>query len=90
MPIDKYAAREWRARLRDVLNTIWDPIGGCPTDEYDAYVGKIASLVRDGASDDLIREYLRWSEAEHMGLGEPPTTRLDETLIAIRALGPIP
>jgi hypothetical protein len=56
MSIDKYAAREWRARLRDVLNTIWDPIGDCPADEYDVYVGKIASLVREGAADDLLRE----------------------------------
>jgi hypothetical protein len=89
MSVDKQAAREWLARLQNVLNTIWDPIGGCPTDEYDTFVMKIASMVRDGASDDLIREYLRWSEAEHMGLGEPSATRLDQTMIAIRALGPI-
>jgi hypothetical protein len=88
--VDKYAAREWRKRLQSVLNTVWDPIGGCPDDEYDAYVGKIASLVRDGASDDVLREYLRCSETEHMGLGEPDPVRLDRTLTAINALGPIP
>ena len=82
--------QEWRARLRDVFNTIWDPIGGCPIDEYDAYVGKVASLVKTGASDEVIRQYLRWSEAEHMGLGEPDPSRLDRTLAAIRVLGPIP
>ena len=88
--MDKYAAREWRACLRGVCNTIWDPIGGCPDDEYDSYVGKVASLVRSGASDDVLRQYLRWSETEHMGLSEPDPLRLDRTLNAIRALGPIP
>jgi hypothetical protein len=89
MTVDKYAAREWRKRLRDVLNSTWDPIGDCPDDEYDTYVGKIAALVRDGASAGVLREYLRWSEAEHMGLGEPDPVRLDRTLAAIHALGPI-
>jgi hypothetical protein len=89
MALDKYVAREWRMRLSGVFNTIWDPIGGCPADEYDAYVGKVASLVRTGASDEELRQYLCWSEAEHIGLGEPDPSRLDRTLAAIRALGPI-
>jgi hypothetical protein len=90
MADDKYAARELRIRLRDVLNTTWDPIGDCPLDEYDAYAGKIALLVRERASDNVLRDYLRWAEAEHMGLGEPNAGRLDRTLTAIRALGPVP
>ena len=89
MAVDKYAAREWRTRLWDVLNTTWDPIGGCPPDEYDAYLGKIASLARENASDDILRDYLCWVEAERMGLGEPDAGRLDRTLTAIRALGPV-
>jgi hypothetical protein len=40
MALDQYAAREWRIRLRGVLNTVWDPIGGCPADESDTYAGK--------------------------------------------------
>ena len=39
MTVDKYAARQWREKLRNVLNTVWDPIGGCPPDEYDEYLG---------------------------------------------------
>jgi hypothetical protein len=82
---------EWPARLRSIFNTIWDPIGGgVPEDEYDEFVEKVATLVRDGASDAALRQYLRWSEAEHMGLGEPDPIRLDRTLTAIRTLGPLP
>jgi hypothetical protein len=41
-----------------VLNTEWNPIGGCPPDEYDADGGKIAGMVRDGASDAELMDYL--------------------------------
>jgi len=64
-------------------------IGSCPPDEYDAYAGKIASLVKEGASDDVLRDYLRWAEAEHMRLGKPDAGRLSRTLTAIHALGPV-
>ena len=90
MTFDKSAAREWRACLRDVLNTVWDPIGGCPQDEYDSYVGKVASLIREGTREDMLREYLDWVEMTHMRLGEPDARRLDRTLAAIYALGPVP
>ena len=91
--MDKYGARAWRTRLRNVLNTVWDPIGiggGPDVYEYDGYDGKIATLVRSGAADEDIRQCLRWAQTEHMGLGEPDAARLDRTLSAIRALGPIP
>jgi len=95
-PIDKTAAREWRSRLRDVLNTIWDPIGNCPPDEYDSYGGKLAAMVREGASDDALSKYLVWAETENMGLTwseerlPAHDQRLARTVAAIRALGPIP
>jgi hypothetical protein len=69
--VDKHAAREWRARLRHVLNTVWDPIGGCPDDEYDGYAGAVARLVREGATDTAIAEYLDWASMENMQLGKP-------------------
>jgi len=53
MAIDKEASRRWRRRLREVLNEEWDPIGlraGPDDDEYEAYAGKIAAMVREGAS----------------------------------------
>jgi hypothetical protein len=89
MAIDKHGGRAWRAKLREVLNTTWDPIGGCPEDEYDGYVGKVASMVREGASDDAIRDYLRWAESEHMGFGRVDSARLERTLAYIRSLGSI-
>ena len=58
--IDKEAGRRWRRRIREVLNSKWNPIGveGLPEDEYDTYVGKVAAMLRDGASDDELSEYL--------------------------------
>lgn len=35
MAIDKQASRLWRRRIREVLNPNWDPIDGCPEDEYE-------------------------------------------------------
>jgi hypothetical protein len=70
---DEHASREWRGRLRDVLNRDWDPIGvagdGGVEDEYDGYMGKIAAMLRDNASDDELLAYLKWAEVENMGLG---------------------
>ena len=93
--IDKLASRAWRSRLRDVLNTVWDPIGNCPPDEYDSYAGKIAALVREGASDSALSKYLIWAETENMDMTWSEERRLAHherlarTIAAIRALGPI-
>ena len=46
MAIDLEASRRWHNRIREILNTDWDPIGGCPEDEYDKYVGRIAAMLR--------------------------------------------
>jgi hypothetical protein len=87
-PIDKHASRIWRGRIRDILNKYWDPIGGCPADEYDGYVGKIAALIRDGATDDELLDYMRWAEAIHMGFGKFDTDRARKVIVLLRALGP--
>ena len=47
MAIDKYASRVWRARIRDILNRDWNPIGINWEGEYDSYVGAIAAMIRD-------------------------------------------
>src|SRR5687767_11864940 len=92
--IDKEASRQWRSRIRDVLNKDWDPIGGCPEDEYDGYVGKIAAMLREGATDDQLLAYLEWAEVDHMGLGSPEEFRLPmhqqraaRVISALRSLG---
>ena len=91
MTIDKEASRRWRQRLRELLNTEWDPIGvgaGPDDDEYDAYVGQVAAMLREGADDDALFAYLTWAETEHMGLRGDPD-RLRTVIAAIRALGVI-
>jgi hypothetical protein len=86
--IDKEAFRRWRKRLRDLLNTEWDPIGGCPEDEYDGYGGTVAAMVRGGASDEELLVYLNWAETENMGLSGDKA-RLARVVALIRELGPV-
>jgi hypothetical protein len=86
-PIDKLAFRIWRGRIRDILNRDWDPIGGCPADEYDAYVGKVAAMLRGGATDSELTEYLKWAEAVHMGFGQFDTERARKVITLLRSLG---
>jgi hypothetical protein len=84
MPTDKYASREWRARIREVLNRDWDPIGGCPADEYDRYVGELAAMIRANASDDDLIRHLEWAEAKHMGFGKVDPERARRVIDQVR------
>jgi len=89
MAIDKEASRRWRRQLRKILNEEWDPIKLCvgpDDDEYDDYVGKLAAMLRDGASDDALLAYLHSAETEDMRLPGNPE-RLKRVIAAIRALG---
>ena len=49
MPADNRAARELIEQIREILTRLWDPIWhhapDAPRDEYDAYVGRIATLL---------------------------------------------
>lgn len=97
--IDKHASRAWRRRLREVLNKDWDPIGvagdGGPDDEYDSYMGKIAAMLRDNASDEELIAYLKWAEVENMGLGSEEQfdrhrPRIVAVVAALRKVGAPP
>jgi len=93
--VDKHASRAWRSRLREVLNRDWDPIGGCPEDEYDGYMGKIAAMLRDNASDEELIACLKWAEVENMGLGtaeqfDSHRNRILGVIAALRKVGPPP
>jgi hypothetical protein len=88
MPIDKEASRIWRDRIRDVLNQQWDPIGGCPPDEYDSYIDPIAGMLRDNATDDAIMRYLEWAVSVNMGLGRFAAANARDVIKSLRALGP--
>jgi len=90
MTIDKTASREWRSRIREVLNRDWDPIGDCPPDEYDSYMGKLAVMIRENVSDAELMAYLEWAEVENMGLGQFDRERGTKVVAALRKLGPPP
>ncbi len=89
LAIDKTASRRFRARIREILNRDWNPIGigDLPDDEYDDYVGKVAAIVNAGGSDQEILEYLTWAEADHMGFGKTNKERLGRVVLRIRTLG---
>ena len=91
MPIDKTAMRIWLRRIREILNRDWDPIGGCPVDEYDTCADKIAAMIRDNATDHELIAYLEWAEVERIGLGPPfDRERGQRVVSALKALGPPP
>jgi hypothetical protein len=90
MPINKEASRIWRGQIRDILNRQWDPIGGCPADEYDRYVGAIAAMIRENATDAALMEYLETAESIHMGFGRFNSERARTVIASIRKLGPAP
>jgi hypothetical protein len=85
--------------LRKVLNKDWDPIGvardGGVEDEYDSYMGKIAAMIRENATDEEMIAYLKWAEVEHMGLGSEEQfdrhrDRILRVIAALRKVGPPP
>jgi hypothetical protein len=55
-------------------------------DEYDNYVGKVATMLRESATDDQLFDYLHSVETAHMCLPGNPD-RVRQTIAAIRALG---
>ena len=70
---------EIQNRIREVLNTEWDPIGGgVPEDEYDSYIAEIYSMLqRDASAEDLAERLLR-IETDEIGLdGLPVQQRLE-------------
>ena len=74
--------------LRRLLMEEWDPIGvrGIPeaADEYDGYLGPIASRLREEASAEEIARYLTDVEEERMGLVPSPATRPRNDALARR------
>jgi len=87
MSIDKEASRVWRGRIREILNSEWDPIGGCPEDEYDSYVGTLTAMIREKASDDDLLQYLKWVESDYIGLGTFDAERARKVIASLRRLG---
>ena len=59
-------------KLKALLWQRWDPIGvnetDCPNDEYDSYALRIFSMLKAGASEGEIADYLSWAQTENMGM----------------------
>ena len=73
------------------MNCEGDPIGECPADEYDGYIGKIATMLRNNVSDQDLVAYLKWAEVDHMGLGSEAqfdSMRILKVIAALREIGP--
>ena len=88
--MDKKMVRHWQRQIRNILNQEWDPIGGCPEDEYDVYADRIIAMIRDHANDEELLNYLESAEVEDIGLGAPfDAKRGRKVVAAIRALGPL-
>jgi hypothetical protein len=66
----------------------WDPIGvrGVPeaADEYDSYLPRLVSRLREGKTADEIAAYLTWVEEEYMGKGRSRTARERNRALAAR------
>lgn len=88
------------SRLRDVGWSLWDPIGLLGAgqrwdegdaqefaDEYDTYLIEAAGLLRRGAADQDVVEFLVGIETVHIGLTLQPDTyeRARSTVVAIKA-----
>lgn len=70
---------DWKplaARVDEVLNYIWDPLGvrGVPEarGEYDSYVLQVTGLLLRGASAGDLAEFLGRLTRDRMGLHESP------------------
>lgn len=74
------------AAVRAILHQDWDPIGcGVPEDEYDSYLWPVLRLLQDGASREVVADYLRSAAAESMSC-TVPEERLSLVLDKLLAL----
>ena len=74
--------------VREVLGTIWNPVGvsGLPDDEYDAYVWPIVRLLLEGADESGLARHLH--ETEHRYFGRDTSeTKLKPVTKALLLLG---
>ena len=88
--IDKYESRRIRAEIRQVLLTVWDPIGVADEpnaqDEYDCCLGDVYHLLTSGANNEQIQDYLWKQAAEHMGLNCARKEAMMPTVQALRKI----
>ena len=87
------------SRLRDIGWSVWDPIGLLEpgqnwtdedfltfADEYDSYLMWAAGLLKRGAQDADVANYLVQAEVQYMGLvGQGAMERAAQVVTAIKA-----
>jgi hypothetical protein len=63
-----------QAHLTRLLREEWNPIGysDVPASEYDAYATRLGGILREGASEDEIADYLADVRTGAMGLPAHP------------------
>ena len=92
----KKSVCDWLGQIIDILNHDWDPIGVMtldpewPDDEYQGYAGKLATMLRAGATDEEFMNYLEWAEIKNMGLSQPFDRQRAQRIIAALRTLPIP
>jgi hypothetical protein len=85
------AIQEWMRQINAVLHRDWAPVpGDPPEDEYESYVGPLATMLREGAPDGDLLAFLEWAEVQAMGLGEPFARKRAERVIAALRRLPVP
>ena len=76
-------------KIREILFREWDPLDVRDnpnlSDEYDAYLAKVADLIRNGKAASEIAEHLMRIE-ESLGVNPPPERRT-RAAIALEHLG---
>ena len=76
----KTLSPEHFAKVREILLTVWDPIGvgDLAPDEYDTYVKRVCVMMKsEGATKDDVASYLHGVATEDMMLTDTPR-RLSE------------
>ena len=81
-----------RDQIRKVLLEDWDPSNAARVEaaqhEYDAYLSPLADLIRSGASEDAVIDFLKERESEIMcfpAIGRSHLKRVAKKLIALPA-----
>jgi hypothetical protein len=74
--------------IRRILNSDWDPIGVAHIvrDEYDGYIGGIHSLLRAGASAEVVSQHLLQIECDRMGYDHESADHLRSVTAKLCAL----
>jgi hypothetical protein len=67
-------------RIRDILFFVWDPVMVSVNtklkNEYDDFIPRFAALVRSGANEETIRQWLQSIETGYIGALAKPDDRL--------------